>query len=256
MNDPPVRAAGDFAERLNEARKGKRLAVERVRQLREVHRAERDPRQDDAEDEPEVADAVGEEGFLRGVGSGVLLEPEADEQVAAHADQLPKHEHHEEVVREHDAEHREGEEAQAGEVAAVAAVAMQVAARVDVNHQPDAGDDEEHELGERVEQEAEGDFQVADGEPVEGNFLRLVAGEKEEAEAQDEAEGNRADGQVRAALAVALRAERDDRRRCERQEQNRQRGNAGGAESGFHVRVSARSGLPRARIGASGRARR
>jgi hypothetical protein len=225
-------------------------------QFREVHGAKRRPREDDAEDEAEVAHAVGEEGFLRGVSGGVFLEPEADEQVAAHAYQFPKHEHHEEVVREHDAEHREGEEAQAGEVTAEAAVAVQVAARVDVNHQPDAGDDEEHELGKRVEQEAEGDFQVADGEPVEVGFLRLVAREGEQAEAQDEAECNCADGKLRAEFLVLLPEQGDAGRRQQGQQQDQQRGHSGNAQSGFHVRVSARSGLRRARTGACGRARR
>jgi hypothetical protein len=42
--------------------------------------------------------------------AAVLVEPMADEQVGAHADQFPEDEHHEEVVGQHDAGHREHEQ--------------------------------------------------------------------------------------------------------------------------------------------------
>ena len=41
----------------------------------------RSPDHQDAEHEPEVADAVRDECFLRGIGSGVALEPMTDEQI-------------------------------------------------------------------------------------------------------------------------------------------------------------------------------
>jgi len=47
------------------------------------------------------------------------LKPEPNQQITGETDQLPENEHHEEIVGEHDAEHREGEQAEAGEVTRV-----------------------------------------------------------------------------------------------------------------------------------------
>jgi hypothetical protein len=76
---------------------------------------------DDAEQETEVADAVDDEGLFRGVGRGLLRVVVVDQQVGAETDQLPEDEHHEKIVGEHDAEHREHEDRQAAEVAGAAA---------------------------------------------------------------------------------------------------------------------------------------
>ena len=55
------------------------------------------------------------------------LEPMADQQIGTDADQLPEDEHHHEIVREHDSEHREHEEREPGEIARLALVLAHVA---------------------------------------------------------------------------------------------------------------------------------
>ena len=50
----------------------------------EIERAERGPDQEHAQGEAEIADAVDQKGLLAGGGRLGLLEPEADQQVAAH----------------------------------------------------------------------------------------------------------------------------------------------------------------------------
>ena len=58
--------------------------------------------------------------FLPAFGGGVLLEPEADQQVRGEADALPADEHEQEVVGQHQHQHEEHEEVQVGEEAPVA----------------------------------------------------------------------------------------------------------------------------------------
>ncbi len=96
----------------------------------------------------------------------------ADEDVGTDADQFPEDEHHHEVVREDDAEHREHEEREAGEVARLALVILHVAERINVDQRADGGDHEEHRLAELIDREADRDREMvagelADIEPVE-----------------------------------------------------------------------------------------
>ena len=56
----------------------------------EVERAERGPKQEHAQGETEVADAVDQECLHAGRGGRRLLEPEADEQIAAQAHRFPE----------------------------------------------------------------------------------------------------------------------------------------------------------------------
>ena len=103
--------AGDGGQRAQRLRVGGQLLLQHV----EVQRAEGGPDHQDAEQEAEVAEAVGDERLLAGVRRRGPFEPEADEQVAGDADQFPEDEQLDEIVGQHDAEHREGEQAQAGE---------------------------------------------------------------------------------------------------------------------------------------------
>ena len=65
--------------------------------------------------------------FLPASAAAVALEPMADQQIGSDADQFPEDEHHDEIVREHDPEHREHEERKRGEVARLALVIPHVA---------------------------------------------------------------------------------------------------------------------------------
>jgi hypothetical protein len=127
--------------------------------------------QQDAEREPEVADAVDDEGLLAGVGGGLLVEPEADQQVRTQAHGFPEDVQQQEVAREHEHQHREREEREVGEEARVAAVAVHVADRVEVHQKTHAGDHDEHDRGQRVGRELERHIERADLDPREQRDL-------------------------------------------------------------------------------------
>src|SRR6185369_2420335 len=117
------------------------------------------------EEEAEVADAVDDEGFFPGVGGGVLLEVEADEEVGGETDALPSDEEEEEVGGEDQNQHEEHEEVQVSEEAPVALFVRHVSDRVDVDEEADAGYDAEHDEGEVVDGEGEVGVEAGDGYP-------------------------------------------------------------------------------------------
>jgi hypothetical protein len=121
----------------------------------EVERAKGPEDQEDAEDEPPVADAIGDERLPAGVGGGFLLVPIANQEIRAEADALPAHEHHQEVVSQDEHEHEETEQVQIAEEAGDAAAGLvgHVGGRIDVDQRADAGDDEDHHPGQRIEPE-------------------------------------------------------------------------------------------------------
>ena len=141
--------------------------------FREGQRAGDSPHHEHADHETEVADAVREEGFLRGVGGGVLFIPMPDEQIGAEADQLPEDECHDEIVGEDDAGHREHEECEAGEIARLCGIVLHVGQREQMHQQADAGDDDHHAGGELVQGDADIDVEIADGRPREGKAVRF-----------------------------------------------------------------------------------
>ena len=91
-----------------------------TRDFAEAERAEVGEQQEDADEEAEVADAVDDEGFFAGVGGGVLLEVEADEQIGGEADAFPADEHEQDVAGQDQDGHEEEEEIEVAEVARVA----------------------------------------------------------------------------------------------------------------------------------------
>ncbi|MEI2697487.1 MAG: hypothetical protein V9E94_03725, partial [Microthrixaceae bacterium] len=120
---------------------------------------------DDADEQADVADAVGEERLERGVRVGFLLPPVPDQREGADADELPADDHLQRVLGEHEEEHRGGEQRQEGEVVRVAAVAVHVVGREDVHEQRDQRDDHEHEHRLAVDQGADRDRLAAVLEP-------------------------------------------------------------------------------------------
>ncbi len=122
---------------------------------------------DHADEEAEVADAGGEEGFFGGCGGAGVGVPEADEEVGGEADDLPAHEEEEEGVGDEDAEHGSGEEGEEAEEAGEVFVVGHVADAVDEDEQADEGDHDEHDGGEGIEHPAEGEPLVAELEPGE-----------------------------------------------------------------------------------------
>ncbi len=80
---------------------------------------------------------------------------EADQQVRREADEAPADEQSDEVVGEHEREHREHEEVQVGEEARERVLAGHVADRVDVDQEADAGDDHRPDQRDAIPLQAE-----------------------------------------------------------------------------------------------------
>ena len=149
----------------------------------------------DTKQEEQVGEAGDDERLLGGVDGCVLRIVETDEHVGADTHQLPEEIHLEDVGRHHEAEHRHREEREEGVEALeallvalylIVLVALgHVAKRVDMDHQGDRGDDQEHHRRDRREAEADLEEQVnaedgrlAEVEPreVEGRHRRVEAG--------------------------------------------------------------------------------
>ena len=122
---------------------------------------------DHAEEESEVADAGGDEGFLGGGGGFGLGVPEADEEVGGEADDLPAHEEQKQAVGDDHAEHGAGEEREKAEEAGEVLVVGHVADAVDEDQQADEGDHDQHHCGQRIEHPAEREPLVAKLKPAE-----------------------------------------------------------------------------------------
>jgi hypothetical protein len=78
----------------------KRLGVRRelVLQSFEVKRAEHSPHEQDSQDEPEVAQPVGQERLFTGVRRRRLVVPKSNQEIAGDTDELPEHEHLEKII--------------------------------------------------------------------------------------------------------------------------------------------------------------
>jgi len=182
--------------------------------------ARREQRQD-TNHEAEVTDAIGEEGLLRRLSRRGFLEPVTDEQVGTQAHQLPEHEHHDEVVRQHDAGHGEHEHAKATEEAALRFVLAHVAQRIHVHQQADEGDDEHHARALLIQDETDVCAQarhINEGQDRAGHWLRT-----EQDAAGDKADESRGDGDGLAHEVPDEALEHQDRERGEQRQQQDER---------------------------------
>jgi hypothetical protein len=103
--------------------------------------------QENAQEETEVADPVDHKGLFAGVAGGLLLIPEADEQIGAEPHAFPAHEHQEEVVGAHQNQHEEDEEVEVGEVPGEPSIIVHVADGVDMDDKADPGNHQQHDEG-------------------------------------------------------------------------------------------------------------
>ena len=118
------------------------------------------PEQDEQpEQESGVADAVDDERLLAGVGLLRVGVPEPDQQVGAQADAFPADEQQQQVVAQHQQQHRRGEQVKVREIARRVRVLGHVADRIHVDEKPDAGDDDDHRRGQRVHAQRDVDGQ-------------------------------------------------------------------------------------------------
>ena len=144
-----------------------------------VERADLGPDGHDPEREAHVADSVDQERLLGGDGGAAARIPEADQQVAAQPDQLPAGEHEEEVVRQHQQQHREHEQVQVGEEAPAPRVVLHVAERVEVDEHPDRGDNQQQARGQRVDEQPHVGGEADGGDPAPERYAGAVVAETE-----------------------------------------------------------------------------
>ena len=118
---------------------------------------------DQAGEEDESAGTGDEDGLHRrgpGVWIGVVV---ADQEIRRDRGELPEDEQDDELVGQDDAEHRSGEQDEhAGESGQAWLVVAEVAHRVDADQQADAGDDRDHQQGERIETQVDVDPELRD----------------------------------------------------------------------------------------------
>ena len=142
----------------------------------EVERADGRPDRGDAERKAEVADAVDEERLLGRQCRRAAAVPEADQQVARQADQLPGREQQQEVVGQDQQQHAEHEQVEVGEEAPAARVVGHVADRVDVDEHADRRHHDQQHRGQRVDGKVGGDLEAARRYPgVQREVQPLVA---------------------------------------------------------------------------------
>src|SRR5712692_7883575 len=136
-----------------------------------------------AEDHPDVADDVHHERLARREHRGAAVVPEADEEVAAEADQRPADDQEDEVPGEDKQQHREHEDVHVRKEAGIAGpvLLVHVADRVGDDQPADARDDEAHEDREVVDQDVERHVEgtALDPGPV-GEVTRRAVEEKRE----------------------------------------------------------------------------
>ena len=133
---------------------GKMSAARHLVHVGVLQRAEIPGNSEHAQQEAGITNAIGNECFVRGGRGRMAQEVEADEQVRAKADALPADEHEGIVVPQDERQHGEHEQVQVAEKPVVAAFVAHVADRVNVDQHPHAGNKQQPDGRQRIEQEA------------------------------------------------------------------------------------------------------
>ena len=134
----------------------------------EVERAGEERKQQDADQEKQVGEARDDKRLFRGGDRLGLRIVEPDQQVGRNAHQLPEDIHLENVRRHDQPEHRAAEQRQEGVIALETPLALHVSHAVNVDHQRNGRDDDQHHHRDRVEQHAQIDMQlVGEAQPLE-----------------------------------------------------------------------------------------
>ena len=99
---------------------------------------------DHADQQTDIAHAIGEERFERGVGVWFLFPPMPDQAKRADADEFPTHDELQGRRRQHHKEHRCGKERKKSEVVSVPTITLDVVGRVKVDKPRDDRNDKKH----------------------------------------------------------------------------------------------------------------
>ena len=142
------------------------------------------------EDHADVADGIHHERFATGKHRRRSLVPEADQQVGAESDTCPADDQPDQIPGQDEQQHGEHEEIHVGEESRVTRVFPHVADRVDMDHEADAGDHQDHQGGERVHIEVEGDVEIATLPPDEIGLIELLATKDLDEDQEGEKEGH------------------------------------------------------------------
>ena len=184
--------------------------------------------QQDAEQEPEVADPIDDERLGRRSPCRVPFIPVADQQIGTQAHRFPEHEQLEEVVGHDQHQHGEREQRDVGEEPGVARFAVHVPDGIDVHQSADDGHQQQHGRGQLVHVEPQPDGEIAGCPPgIQGNFQHAPARDFGKGEdRQQERQPHRGNGdQVRALLQdVPGQAEHDERQKGKKRDQGIQHG--------------------------------
>ena len=125
--------------------------------------------------ETHVSDTGDQERFLSRRGGGGPLVPEAYEQVGRYAHQFPEGVEHYYVGRQHQPQHRRGEQRHVGKVPRIARIATHVTQGIYLHHQTDTGDHHQHDGRQRVDQQSEFYDGSAHVQPLVSFKVRLAA---------------------------------------------------------------------------------
>ncbi len=108
----------------------------------------------------------------------------ANQKIRTESHQFPKDKNLNEIVRQHNSQHREGEKGKTGKIARIPGVVVHVLLGVKEDEAPDARHDKEHEKRQAVDQDTKFYIGGRQDKPVDGRFKRFsgdtVADEKNE----------------------------------------------------------------------------
>src|SRR5665647_2929585 len=161
-----------------EAGAGRPVRGGTLHQRLDLERVELREQQEEPDDKGRVADARDDERLAPGVDVLNVLLPVRDEQVAAESDALPANVQQQQVVGQHQHEHRGDEQVHVDEEAGEALVALHVLGRVEVDEEADEGDYEDEDEAHGVEVEGDLWLQPGDVEPGPEDLAVGVAGRR------------------------------------------------------------------------------
>ena len=110
------------------------------------------------EHKTEIADAIDNEGLVSGDRVGVIVVPKTDEEIGTETHAFPADEQHQQIVPHHQQEHKEDKQVQINEKTNHPLVVPHIAERIDMDQEPDAGDDEQHHRGQGIDLKRELDL--------------------------------------------------------------------------------------------------
>ena len=184
--------------------------------------------QQDAQQEPEVADPVDDERLGRRGARRVPFIPVTDQQIGTQPDGFPEHEQLDEVVGHDQHEHGERKQRDVREKPRVTRFAVHVPDGVDVHQSADDGHQQQHGRGQLVHVEPEPDGEIAGSRPgIQRNFQYAPARDFGKGQdRQQEGQPDRGHGdQVRALLQdVPGKAEHDEGQKRQERDQGIQHG--------------------------------